>query len=161
MGLSVKTIEEFSETVIQGYVIRTSPEEGTTVHYGDTVTLYVSKGQEKNTVKMPDIVGMTVSQAERELIRRGIAVGERSYAPSDKYPDGTVISASIREGTLVTPKATSVNLVISKTEVIEEPVETAAIVPSDAVPNSFETAPVTSPAQETAPTNETNDAGNN
>lgn len=123
VGLKAETVEEYSDTVIAGYVIRTSPVSGTILQPGDTVTLYVSKGQEKNTVKMPDIIGMTVSQAERELIRKGISIGQKTYAPSSEYPDGTVIGSSISPDTLVTPKFTSVDLVISKTEVIEQPVE--------------------------------------
>ncbi len=129
LGLKTVTVEEFHDTVINGYVIRTEPVEGTIVQPGDTITLYVSKGQEKNTVKMPGIIGMTVSQAERELIKKGIAVNKKTYAPSAQYPDGTVIGASIAEGTAVTPKSTSVDLVISKTEPINEVYEAGAYEP--------------------------------
>lgn len=124
LGLHTKVIEEFSDTVINGYVIRTEPSAGTVLKVGDTVTLYVSKGQEKNTVKMPNIIGMTVSQAERELVKKGISVSSRSYAPSDEYPDGIVIGVSINEGELVTPRFTSVDITISKSDVNTEATET-------------------------------------
>lgn len=129
VGLKSVTVEEYNDTVIAGYVIRTEPISGTTLQPGDTVTLYVSKGQEKNTVKMPDILGMTVSQGERELIKKGISVGTKTYAPSNQYPDGVIIGVSINAGTPVTPKFTSVDLVISKTEIASEPTETAAQAP--------------------------------
>ena len=129
VGLKSKTVEEYNDTVIAGYVIRTEPISGTTLQPGDTVTLYVSKGQERNTVKMPDIIGMTVSQGERELIKKGISVGAKTYAPSNKYPDGVIIGASIAAETPVTPKFTSVDLVISKTEIAAEPTETAVQTP--------------------------------
>lgn len=129
VGLKSVTVEEYNDTVIAGYVIRTEPISGTTLQPGDTVTLYVSKGQEKNTVKMPDILGMTVSQGERELIKKGISVGTKTYAPSNRYPDGVIIGVSINAGTPVTPKFTSVDLVISKTEIASEPTETAAQAP--------------------------------
>ncbi len=129
VGLKSVTVEEYNDTVIAGYVIRTEPISGTTLQPGDTVTLYVSKGQEKNTVKMPEILGMTVSQGERELIKKGISVGTKTYAPSDQYPDGVIIGVSINAGTPVTPKFTSVDLVISKTEIVVEPTEAAAQAP--------------------------------
>lgn len=128
LGLKTKIVEEFHDTVINGYVIRTEPVAGSTVIPGDTITLYVSKGQEKNTVKMPKVIGMTVSQAERELIKKGISVKEKTYAPSEQYPDGTVIGVSIAEGTPVTPKYTSVSLVVSKTEPQGEAYEAGAAV---------------------------------
>lgn len=127
LGLKTKIVEEFHDTVINGYVIRTEPEAGNTVVPGDTITLFVSKGQEKSTVKMPKVIGMTVSQAERELIKKGISVKEKTYAPSEQYPDGTVIGCSIDEGTPVTPKYTSVSLVISKTEPQNEAYEAGAV----------------------------------
>ncbi len=117
LGLRVETVREYSDTVISGYIIRTEPEPGTTVQPGDTITLYVSMGQEEYSVKMPNIIGMTASQAERELIKKEISVGERTYAPSDEYPDGTVIGASIDADTLITPKETTVDLVISKSDI--------------------------------------------
>lgn len=127
VGLKSKTVEEYNDTVIAGYVIRTEPIAGTTLQPGDTVTLYVSKGQEKSTVKMPNVLGMTVSQGERELIRKGISIGAKTYAPSAEYPDGTIIGTSINPGASVTPKFTTVDLVISKTEINAEPVEAAAL----------------------------------
>ncbi len=119
-GLVPEIIEEFNDTVISGYVIRTEPEAGMPVSAGDTVRIFASKGQEKVTVKMPQVIGMTAAQAERELIKKGISVGDRSYAPSENYPEGVVISQSIAADTEVVPKTVSVNIVICKNEVIEE-----------------------------------------
>ena len=124
LGLRTKVVEEFSDTVINGYVIRTEPSEGTVLKVGDTVTLYVSMGQEKNTVKMPNIIGMTASQAERELVKKGISISSRSYATSDEYPDGTVIDVSIQAGESVTPKFTSVDITISKSDVSDKATQT-------------------------------------
>ncbi len=133
LGLKYVIEREFSDTVIMGYVIRTVPSEGTTVQPGDTITLYVSEGQEDVEVVMPPIIGMTISQAERELIKEGISIGARTYAPSDEYPDGTVIASSVEPGTTFVPKNTPVELIISKTDTTDEAVETGTTDTAEAV----------------------------
>lgn len=123
-GLKVISIKEYSDTVLSGYVIRTDPEPGTIVQPGDTITLFVSMGQETYSVKMPDVIGMTVAMAERELIKKGLSVGGRTYASSDEYPNGTVIKTSIKAGEEVVPKTTTVDLVICKNDVRNEATRT-------------------------------------
>ena len=46
-GLKVKTVEEENDTVAKGNVIRASVEAGADVEIGTTVTLYISKGNDK------------------------------------------------------------------------------------------------------------------
>lgn len=47
LGLEAEFIEEFSDDIPTGSIIRQDPEAGTVVKEGDTVTFYVSKGPEK------------------------------------------------------------------------------------------------------------------
>lgn len=103
-GFKVSVKEENSEERA-GLVISTSPERGTLVDPGSTVTITVSKG--KAQVKIPDVkVGMTYEEAVEELEDAGFegrveevlensdSVGEgfvTRYSPSTKVdPEGKV-----------------------------------------------------------------------
>ncbi len=57
LGLNIEIKEEFSETIAEGYVIRTDPKEGAELSQGQTVILWVSKGKKVQFSSMPNVVG--------------------------------------------------------------------------------------------------------
>ena len=71
LGLNLTVQKEYSEDdgsdnplVNQGYVMSVSPEEGSTVSAGDSVTLTVSRGLDRGTSALvPSVVGMTKNDA--------------------------------------------------------------------------------------------------
>ncbi|NYI69009.1 Stk1 family PASTA domain-containing Ser/Thr kinase [Spelaeicoccus albus] len=70
--LKVSTTRSYSDSVAEGSVISVSPESGTTVHHGDTVTLNVSLGPKQ--VKVPNVVGMQAAKAKKVLEAKGFTV---------------------------------------------------------------------------------------
>jgi serine/threonine-protein kinase len=78
-GLNVDTEADFSDTVRKGAVISESPEAGTVLHKGDTVTLLVSKGPP--LVEVPHVAGSGVDAATRTLEDAGFTVDVRHYTP--------------------------------------------------------------------------------
>ncbi len=60
LNLKVTVLQEASETVPKGYVIRTEPAEGVELDKGQRVTVYVSLGSDK----MPNLVGESKNNAE-------------------------------------------------------------------------------------------------
>src|SRR5918998_1298679 len=78
---------EFSDTVARGKVIGTSPEGGTSVRRGTTVTLIVSRGREQ--VAVPDVVGQAQADAEAALQNAGLA------ASVSQREDGTVAAGTV------------------------------------------------------------------
>lgn len=102
--------EEESEDVSEGYVIRQSPEAGTKLVSGKTVTIFVSKSQASNTVKVEKFVGMTEEKAKEKASELGLGVTvEREETVKSKA--GTVLSQSIATGTEV-GKNSKITLVI-------------------------------------------------
>ena len=71
-GLVVELEEEFSDDVEKGLVTRTDPPAGEQAPKGASVTLYVSKG--KDLVSVPDVIGMTYSEAYDILSAAGFDV---------------------------------------------------------------------------------------
>ncbi|MGD9378933.1 MAG: PASTA domain-containing protein [candidate division WOR-3 bacterium] len=73
LGLVITKIDSaFSDSIEPGRVIGTSPEAETNVKKGDSITLILSKGIIK---KMPNIVGMQLSQAQLSLEQMGLILG--------------------------------------------------------------------------------------
>ena len=64
-GLRVSVDEDYSATVAEGDVISQSPQAGTVLRVGDTVTIVISLGPRR--FPMPDVVGMGEAQATTRL----------------------------------------------------------------------------------------------
>lgn len=101
----------FDEQVAAGIILQSSPGAGRRVKAGSVIRVVISKGPERYLV--PDLVGMTVDQADAALKNVNLLLGERSEAFSDTIPAGRIIST--------TPVATSptrggsiVSIVVSK-----------------------------------------------
>ena len=111
-GLNYTVEEQYHDTIISGYVISTSPAAGSSVKAGDTITLYVSLGQEVRNTIVPNVVGMGEQEAMHTLLGNNISLGKVTYQQSD-LPEGTVISQSKNPLTEVPIGSTKIYLVVS------------------------------------------------
>lgn len=111
-GLNYTVEEQYHDTIISGYVISTSPAAGSSVKAGDTITLYVSLGQEVRNTIVPNVVGMSEREAMHTLLGNNISLGKVTYQQSD-LPEGTVISQSKNPLTEVPIGSTKIDLVVS------------------------------------------------
>jgi serine/threonine-protein kinase len=92
-----------------GQVIGQSPEAGTKVDKGSTVTLQVSRGP--GTVEVPLVTGLTLSTATKALTRRGL-IADSTSRHSTTVPKGQVIQTSPPDGTTV-QKGSRVQVIVS------------------------------------------------
>ena len=106
-----KIVEESSDTVEKGYVIRTNPSKGTEVTKDDEITIYVSTGKKIETVKVPKVTGMTLDSAKSLLTSYGLDVGQTINEENDS-PVGQVFKQSVSENAEV-QKGTKIDLYIS------------------------------------------------
>jgi len=111
IGLGVEVMQEYSETVSAGQVIRTVPSGESRVKKNSTVTVYISKGPER--YPMPTVVGLSEEEATNAILSAHMTVGTTSRVWSDKVPEGHVVSASQDAGTQLPPN-TSIDLSVSK-----------------------------------------------
>lgn len=105
------TLEEYSESITAGYVIRTIPEAGMTLNEGDSVTLVVSKGSEKKTVTVITFTGSDIDIVRQQATQMGLVVGDVS-SRADVSPIGTVLEQSIAPNTEV-KEGTAITFVVS------------------------------------------------
>lgn len=89
--LLVEIMEEESETVEPGKIIRYEPER---VPEGGTVTLYVSTGPHVDLVAIPNITGRPEEEAIVMIEAAGLTVGNTGTAYHDAVPKGSIISQS-------------------------------------------------------------------
>ncbi|HVV37029.1 MAG TPA: PASTA domain-containing protein [Acidimicrobiales bacterium] len=73
VGLVVKRVDGYSDTIAVGNVISTSPGANQTAPKGSTVTVVVCAGPA--SVAMPDVTGKTIDQATQVLQNNGLSVG--------------------------------------------------------------------------------------
>lgn len=107
----------------QGTVVSTDPEAGTEAAKGSTVTIQVSKGEEKVTV--PDVKGKDENTAKSTLSAAGLNVTvETEY--SDSVSSGNVISQNPAGGTKV-ESGTGVTIVVSLGKKAEDKVTVPAV----------------------------------
>lgn len=92
-GLKPAVVEEASETVIKGSIIRFTPEDKAAL--GETVTLYVSTGPKVETVPVPALTGKTEEEAIGLLEAAGLVPGEVTQANDSSIPKGSIISQGI------------------------------------------------------------------
>jgi beta-lactam-binding protein with PASTA domain len=93
-GLSPIVRERASSEPVDTVVDQT-PAAGQEVEEGSSVTIFVSNGQVR---EVPDVTGLTQSEAEAELKDAGFGVNVRSRETDQPDEDGTVLSQSPRGG---------------------------------------------------------------
>ena len=111
LGLEVSREEENSDTVDKDDVISSDPASGEEVEKGSTVTLTVSIGPKEEKVSVPNLFGMTQSEAVSALEKLGLSVGDIDMEESDE-PVGTIIRQTVSPGNEVA-KGTSVGIVLA------------------------------------------------
>ncbi|MDR1012801.1 MAG: Stk1 family PASTA domain-containing Ser/Thr kinase [Lactobacillales bacterium] len=108
-----KVIKVANPQIDQGNVVKTDPKEHTAVKLGRKLTLYLSDGAKKITLK--DYAGKSFETAKEDLILKGYAskLIIQKKKDSDEVKEGRVISQSIDEGKKVNPEKDRIELVVS------------------------------------------------
>lgn len=97
----------FSDDVPEGMVASQETSAGSTANKGDTVVFHLSKGSEKVTI--PNVVGMTQSQATSKLESAGFAVSTTTETNKDVEKGN--VSKQSKTGTAA--KGTTITITIS------------------------------------------------
>jgi beta-lactam-binding protein with PASTA domain/predicted Ser/Thr protein kinase len=105
-GVVLATQQTSSSTAAQGTIVGQQPAAGSAYHQGETVTVDVSSGPAE--VPVPDVIGMTVAEAENQLEQAGFQVNvERmglfgnkvmDYDPMGEAPRGSTVTLLVSQG---------------------------------------------------------------
>lgn len=124
LNIRVDIEDEYSNEVEKGKIISQQPMSGATLQEGDTVTLVLSKGPMKGYI--PNVVGLTLGEAENILKENKLSLGNIKYEYSDTYNNGIVIAQDPKSGSESNQEWGTVNVVVSKgkkEEVVQPPEE--------------------------------------
>ncbi len=100
-GFEVSTDEQDSSFENEGRVITQTPDGGESVERGEDVTITVGTGPE--TVRVPNVTGVTAAQAGEILEESGLVIGEQVEDYSDTVPEDSIISQDPGENESVEP----------------------------------------------------------
>ena len=97
-------LEETSETVDAGVVVRTEPAAGTTLEHGKTITIFVSSGPALRA--LPELAGLTVADATAALTELGLVTIEADPVFNEDVLLGVIVSWSVPAAPTLTAGAT-------------------------------------------------------
>jgi len=109
----VKNSEQFSEEFARNYIIGQFPKEGAEVEKNTVINVSVSNGPETIIVIVPNIISLSIGDAEKALSEAGLAAGDITEQYSDYYKNQAVIEQSPAPFS-ETAKNTFVNIILSK-----------------------------------------------
>lgn len=106
------TVREIESTAIPiGCVVRTEPSAGSELVAGECVTILVSRGKQSTKFSIPNLVGMSETDASARLQAAGFSLNQIHYRTSSK-PSGSVLSQSPSADTQVA-SGTKIDLTVS------------------------------------------------
>ncbi len=124
LGVNVRVkIEEYSSQIEKDHIISQAPNAGTSINAGDTISVVISKGESQSSI--PNIVGMSLSEAQNLLKENKLELGKVDYEYSSKEKN-IVLSQSPNIGNL--QPGDRINLVVSKGEKEDEKVSVPSVV---------------------------------
>jgi serine/threonine-protein kinase len=106
LGFVVEREEVVNEKVAAGIIVSQDIKKGESIPYGSTIKLQVSKGDGKETVAVPNVLGKTETDAKSTLESLGLSVNVK-YSEDTTKSNGVVIAQSypqnqtLKQGTLM------------------------------------------------------------
>jgi serine/threonine-protein kinase len=172
-NFEVKIEKEINNKLEAGSVIRTSPARDEKVEEGATITVYVATAGEQEPVEVPNLIGLTVSEAKEKLEEAGLALdnARTEYRASsqdrgtiigheslgEKVLPGTKIAVYVSTGNMPTSPTESTSETTSEsasqttesTSSVTEPTTSSTTQPTTAPTTQATTAPTTAPTTTT------------
>ena len=112
-GFEVEVVSEHSEEMAEGCVIRTDPAFGSKLAPGSKIKLFVSLGELKEPVEVPDVTRHSLEEAKKLIEQAGFKVGTVSQVNSEPNFKGYVVRQSPAGGDgKMAEKGTAINLYV-------------------------------------------------
>ena len=118
VDLKAEKVEETSQTVEEGIVIKQDKKEGEKVNAGTTIQITVSKGTGLEKVTVPYVVDLDVEEAKKQLTEKKLEVNV-TYKEDTSKSNGVVLKQSLDVGTVV-EEGSAITLTVNKIEELKE-----------------------------------------
>lgn len=97
----------------KGKVVRTNPSEGSLVHKGDTVDIFLSSGAKGAKTEMPEVTGQRLAIALSNLRTAGFIIGKTERRKNSGEQSGLVLEQDPAAGTVISA-GSRVNLIVAE-----------------------------------------------
>lgn len=124
-GFNIGTVS-YESSRFKNSVLRQSIPPGKVVPKGTVVDLAVSDGLGEKMVKIPNILGLRLSEAQQKLHEAGLRVGEIRFKPSKEYEPNVILSYEPQQEEVVIGK--TLKLVVAERYRVKEVSESGAII---------------------------------
>lgn len=115
LGLILGNVKEVKSEEKANTVVDQYPEEGTNIEKGTKIDLKISYGPNIGMVRVPDLVGMSYSEAEITIRQNSLAVGKINYQNSPNMLPNTVVAQYPSKNKLINIGET-IDLFITKSQ---------------------------------------------
>lgn len=128
-GINFTVVKAYDLSVASGSVIKTVPARNEQIPSNETVTIHVSMGKPTDKTVVPNVIGMTQSNATKELEKVGLNVKVSKVNSTETA--GKVIDQSSAEGTSVN-EGTTITISVSTGKASAEEVSFSVSIPDSA-----------------------------
>lgn len=122
VGLKLGQVELVASNYPKDMIFDQQYVEGTKLKKGETIKIFVSSGQTEGTIEVPDLIGKSLSEAQKILTDNSLTVGKITYQISNTLLPNTVLDQYPVPGNKLNP-GEKVDLFITKQGTIKEPLE--------------------------------------
>uniref|UniRef100_A0A832G7C1 PASTA domain-containing protein n=1 Tax=Ignavibacterium album TaxID=591197 RepID=A0A832G7C1_9BACT len=122
VGLKLGQVELVASNYPKDMIFDQQYVEGTKLKKGETIKIFVSSGQTEGTIEVPDLIGKSLSEAQKILADNSLEVGKITYQISNTLLPNTVLDQYPVPGNKLNP-GEKVDLFITKQGTIKEPLE--------------------------------------
>lgn len=112
-GLIVGSVSNVSLSLQEGEVVATDPAIGSGILRGGKVSLLVNRNANKSSVKMPDLLGVTLDEAKNILQENALIPGTVTYQEFQGLEPGIVVQTSVEANKSV-GQGTVIDIILSK-----------------------------------------------
>lgn len=119
-GFEKGTVTTEDSDLEEDVVIRQSPSAGNESPAGTKINMVVSNGNAKKALKMPNLLGLSLEKAKKEIEEAGLVVGKIGEESSSAYEKNKVMWQQYEAGEEL-EKGTAVNINISKGKEVTGP----------------------------------------
>ena len=116
--LVAERVEETSQTVQEGIVIKQDVTENQDINAGTTVKVYVSIGSGLEKVSVPYVVDLDVEEAKKQLTEKKLEVNV-TYKEDTSKSNGVVLKQSVDVGSVV-EEGSAITLTVNKIQELKE-----------------------------------------
>lgn len=122
VGLKLGQVELVASNYPKDMIFDQQYVEGTKLKKGETIKVFVSSGQMEGSIEVPDLIGKSLTEAQRILSDSSLSVGKITYQISNTLLPNTVLDQYPVPGNKLNP-GEKVDLFITKQGTIKEQVE--------------------------------------